>query len=1080
MATLAVTVFGYLSARKLPVELLPDVSYPTLTVQTAYPDAAPISVEQFVTRPIEEAVGVIPGVRDLRSTSRAGFSEVILEFEWGEDMDFASIDVREKIGLVDLPREADTPRVLRFDPSLDPIIRLAFTGSRPLDDLRQFAERWVKPRLEAIRGVAAAKVRGGLDPEVQIEVDTDRLAALGITLSELASALQAENVNYPGGTLKDWGAVYLVRTLHEFEDLDQIRRTVVRETEGGRVRVEDVAEVRRGHKDRDVITRAGGREVVEIALHREGSANTMAVAAAVREKMDEIRSELRGNMELEILTDQSRYISDAVGQVWSAALLGGILAVLVLYFFLRDVPSTVIIALTIPISVIATFLPMDKAGVSLNIMSLGGLALGVGMLVDNSIVVLEAVDRKRREGFERREAARLGASEVAGAVTASTLTTVSVFFPIVFVIGIAGQLFYDLAVTVCLSLLASLAVSLTLIPTLAAFDPTRAVGSAAETLFRWDRGSTGREDLPWTLRLGAFVLPPLGDGIHFTSRALTVLLFPIRILLVAAAAFLYAVWLGISWAFHTLAWPAARAFDALGWGYPGAVRGALRLRWLVLPVTFALFGLAVAALPLLGTNLVPDLAQGEFAFQLRMPEGTPLETMSEVVGRIATPLASDPIFERVFSVVGSLPSTASGRQTLGENLAQINFVLREGAKAEEEAVAVDRVRSVLAVYPNAEAELVHPSVLTMKPPVEVKIFSEDLDVLDRCASALAADIRKIEGVRDVATTSEPGSPEVRVELDRERAGMLGVRADQAGDTLRTQIRGQVVGQFREEEERIDIRLRAAERVRDRASEVENLRIRLPEGTAVPISAVAEVVVGRGPAAIYHSGGARVAEVTAKASARDLGPILTEVRGVLARTPLPGGAVAEMGGQDRELRVSLASLRLALVLAVFLVFVVMAMQFESLIHPFVIMLTVPLGAIGVIAALFVTGSSISVLSLIGAVMLAGIVVNNAIVLVDAINRRRREGQPRDEAIVAAGRERLRPILMTTATTVLALFPMALGLGAGDELRRPMAITVIGGLTVATLLTLLVIPCMYRVMSRERAPALAAATTKEATP
>jgi HAE1 family hydrophobic/amphiphilic exporter-1 len=361
---------------------------------------------------------------------------------------------------------------------------------------------------------------------------------------------------------------------------------------------------------------------------------------------------------------------------------------------------------------------------------------------------------------------------------------------------------------------------------------------------------------------------------------------------------------------------------------------------------------------------------------------------------------------------------------------------------------------------------VHPSVLTIKPPVEVRIFSEDLELLDTGAERVVAAIRGIEGVRDVATSSEPGSPEVRIELDRERAGDLGVRADQAGDALRSQIRGRIVGQFREEEERLDIRLRAMESERDQASEVEELRIRLPGGTTIPISAVANVTISRGPAAIHRSGGARVAEVTAKAMASDLGRILGEVRAAIAAAGLPRGAVAEMAGQDEELRVSLDSLKLALGLAIFLVFVVMAMQFESFLHPFVILLSVPLGVIGVVAALFLTGSSISVLSLIGAVMLAGIVVNNAIVLVDAINRRRRSGQALVDAIVGAGRERLRPILMTTATTVLALLPMALGLGAGDELRRPMAITVIGGLTVATLLTLIFIPCMYRIFSRDR--------------
>ncbi len=390
VSMLTIVIFGLLTARQLPIELLPDLSYPTLTIQTEYPDAAPTSVEQFVTRPIEESVGAISGLRNMHSVSRAGTSEVILEFDWSESMDYAAMEARDKAGLAELPRESGRPRVLRFDPSLDPIVRLALLGERPLDEMRQIAERWLKPRLESVPGVAAAKVRGGLDPEIQVEADEDRLAALGLTLDDLAQALRQENVNRPGGTVKDLGAVYLVRTLHEFEDLDQIRRTVVRESGNRTVHVEDVAVVRRGHRDRTEVTRFDVKESVELALHREGSANTVFAAKAIEEELVRLRRELAEDLSVVLLTDQSRYIESAIGQVWSAAWLGGLIAMIVLYFFLRDLSATAIVTATIPICVIATFLPLQRAGVTLNIMSLGGLALGIGMLVDNSIVVLEA------------------------------------------------------------------------------------------------------------------------------------------------------------------------------------------------------------------------------------------------------------------------------------------------------------------------------------------------------------------------------------------------------------------------------------------------------------------------------------------------------------------------------------------------------------------------------------------------------------------------------------------------------------------------------------------------------------------
>ena len=1095
VTTAALVIFGALSWTNIPVELLPDLSYPTLTVRTEYPDAAPTSVEQFVTRPLEESVGVIAGVREMRSVSRAGLSEIVLEFEWNERMDFAAMEVREKLGLVELPREAERPLVLRFDPTLDPIVRLAFTGDRPLDELRQIADRWLKPRLEAIQGVAAAKVRGGLDPEIQVEADEDRLAALGLTLDDLAQALRAENVNRPGGTLKDWGAVYLVRTLHEFTDLDQLRRTVVRETPAGRVRVEDVARVFRGHRDRQEITRSDGEETVEIALHREGSTNTIAVARAIREALDGplgqselgLRGQLSDDLELRFLTDQSIYISEAIGQVWSAALIGGLLAILVLYFFLRDPRATAIIGITIPISVIGTFLPMYKTGVSLNIMSLGGLALGVGMLVDNSIVVLEAIDRRRREKLPAATAAVRGASEVSGAVTAATLTTVSVFLPIVFVRGVAGQLFYDLAVTVCLALVMSLLVSLTLIPMLSAFELGRVRRMSLEEAFGAAEGTRARTVLAGFLRPSNLVPSPFGGAQRLVSRILMLLTLPLRFVLLhllfyvirpLSYGLLWAlrglvkmvVWIG-GWIWVALArvvdaifWPATWLIDRLGLLYPAALAAALRARHGVLALGFATFVLAAAAVPLLGTNLVPDLSQGEFAFQVRLPEGTTLESTAETIERVERRGLEERRFKRVFSVVGNWPSTASGRQTVGENLAQVNFVLDEDASAEDEVAAIDRVRQIFALFPRVEAELVHPSVLSVRPPLAVHLFSENLDDLDVAAGTAADMMWNLPAVQDVATSSEPGNPEIKIELDRERAADLNVRAEPLSRSLQRQIGGEIVGQFRDQEQRLDIRLRASEAWRDRASEVEALRFRLENGTVVPVSAFATVTLERGPAAIHRNGGARVAMVTAKVASTNLGRSLDELKAELPGLALPESVVAETAGQDEELRVSFQSLRLALALAIFMVYVVMAVQFESLRYPFVILLSVPLGIVGVVLALWLTGTSLSVLALIGAVMLAGIVVNNAIVLVDAINRRRRAGETLETAILGAGRERLRPILMTTATTVLALLPMALGLGAGDELRRPLAITVIGGLSMATLLTLVVIPCLYRAFTR----------------
>jgi HAE1 family hydrophobic/amphiphilic exporter-1 len=577
-------------------------------------------------------------------------------------------------------------------------------------------------------------------------------------------------------------------------------------------------------------------------------------------------------------------------------------------------------------------------------------------------------------------------------------------------------------------------------------------------------------------------------------------LLPLRLPLLLVLGLLAAAGWALSRAFFLVTAPLAALVGRLTRGYPRVVQRALARPGTVLGAAALLLAFAIAAVPLLGTRLVPHLSQGEFAFQLRLPEGTPLEVTADTVARIEEPFVGDGRFARIFSTVGSLPSSASGRRTLGENLAQIDFVLPDGARRADQAAAEARVREVLARFPRAEAELVQPAVLALAPPVGVRLYGEDLAALDVAADRVARALSRVPGLEDLSTTSEPGSPEVQVDLDRERAATLGLSATDVAQALRRKIGGDLIGQFREGEERIDIRLRALEPFRDQASEVQDLRLRLPDGTAVPVSAVARVEVGRGPAAIHRAEGSRMAEVTAEASVTDLGEVLAAVERELEvlqgvqmpptssgepsklskASQLPPGVRLELTGQNEELEVSFGSLKLALGLAIFLVYVVMAAQFESLLHPFVILLSVPLAVVGIVGGLLVTGHPISVLVLIGAVMLAGIVVNNAIVLVDAVNRRRREeGQDVLTALVEAGRERLRPILMTTGTTVLGLLPMALGLGAGDELRAPLAITVIGGLTLSTLLTLVVIPCVYLLFTRQRGTAVAASRTLEET-
>ena len=594
MAALAVMAFGLVGYQRLALELFPDITYPSLTVQTEFPDTAPQEVENLVTRPVEEAVGVLRGLQTVHSVSRPGVSEVTLEFEWGTDMDLLSMEVREKLDRLILPEEALDPVVLRFDPSLDPILRLALTGTDDLMVLRRLADKQIKQDFETVKGVAAVRIKGGFEEEIQIDVDQGRMAALGIPLDQIRQVVGVSNVNLPGGALRGRDSQFLIRTINEFDDVEEIGDLIIARQGDAAVRLRDVAEVHWGSKERVEITRVGGRESVEVSLYKEGDANTVTVARRLQERLVEWQDgKLPPGAELTVLFDQSHFIQKSVDEVRNAALIGGVLAIALLLLFLRDLRSTLIIATSIPISVVATFIAMYKMDISLNIMSLGGLTLGIGMLVDNSIVVLESIYRKRQLGQSLFVAAVRGTSEVGAAVIASTLTTVAVFLPIVFVEGVAGQLFRDQALTVTFSILASLVVAVTLIPMLSASGSQLPGKKALQ-----DAGlSEGAGDLE-------------------TGRVV-----------------------------YSLGW-FSRLYDRL-------LDGALRLKWLTLVVGFGLFFVSVAAIGLIGTELIPQLSEGEFFFELKLPEGASLAATDRTMQLMEQAAEDEPAIDRYYATVGS-------------------------------------------------------------------------------------------------------------------------------------------------------------------------------------------------------------------------------------------------------------------------------------------------------------------------------------------------------------------------------------------------------------------------------------------
>ena len=1029
MLMVAIIAFGGVGFSRLAVNLLPDITYPTITVRTEYEGVAPLEMERLISEPIEGLVGVVSNVVRVASISRPGISDVVVEFGWGTNMDFASLDIREKLDLANLPRDASKPILLRFDPSLDPVMRLAFYGKLSLMELRRVAEERLRPDLESLEGVAAIRINGGLEEEIQVEVEAQRLAHLGISINEVTSRLAAENVNLTGGVLKDGEAEFLVRTLNEFQGIDEIGEIVIGQIGRAPIKLKDVGRVFRGHRERDLVTRINGREGVEVSVFKEGDANAVQVSAAVQERLDEFLAEnasLLQDSGMEVVFNQATFIQQAVDEVLNTAILGGILAVVVLFLFLRDLKSTAIIGLSIPLSVVATFFLMFGSDVSLNIMSLGGLALGVGMLVDNSIVVLESVQRYRDQGLNVLAAAVRGASEVGRAVIAATTTTICVFLPIVFVEGVAGQLFRDQALTVTYSLVASLVVALMLIPMLSSLSLERMIAeSEAIGPKRGVRGSA--------LLIG--LLRTLGRGV---GCVFSTLLFPLY------------------WLFDLV-------FNAFNRAYPLFLSWALRRRWLVLAAFIALGAFVLGRAQHLGLELIPEMSQGEFLVDLEWRAGTPLEQTAAQVAALDGPIRGIRGIASVFALVGSSAQAGGTAADKKEHTAHLHVRL---APEHSEEAAIEAVRSLLGRVPDLKFKFSRPAYFSFRTPIEVEISGYSLSVLDLLADQAVERLHAIPGLTDIRSSTAGGQPEVQIVFDRQRVAELGTTVQHIGELLRNKLQGDVATELARRDRKVDIRVRALDEERQTVADLKQMVVS-PAAYPVPVAleSVARVRAVEGPAEIRRLDQERVAVISANLDGRDLGGVVEEIEAVLADLPLPEGFTASVGGQNEEMVRSFDSMKFALLLAVFLVYLVMASQFESLLHPLVIMFTIPLGLIGSALGLLATGTPISVVVLIGLIMLAGIVVNNAIVLVDYINHLRRdEGMEKFAAVLRAGEVRFRPILMTTSTTVLGLLPMALGLGEGAEIRAPMAIAVIGGLLVSTLLTLVLIPVVYTLLDR----------------
>jgi len=1003
-----IVLFGLISLTRLPQELFPPITYPQLTVVTTYENAAPEEIEMLVTKPVEEAIGTVSGLRRLKSISREGLSLVIGEFGWAQNMNFAALRMREKIDLIKerLPRESQEPLVMKYNPFELPIMTLSVTGERSAQDIREVSRRIIKDELEKIEGVASAAISGGLEREIIVEVDQGRLQAQKVPLLNVARSIADANLNYPAGTIKESFYEYLIRTLGEFEHVSEIQDIAVKvEKEEGYVSPEeaderiskpkrlvllkDVGVVYDTVKERTSYSRHNGEGNISISIQKQAQANTLQVVNRVKKALGNIRDEVPKDIKIEVVYDQSTFIKDSINGVRNAAVIGGILAFLVLLLFLRNARSAAIVTLSIPISVVAVFTLMYMGGLSINMMSLGGLALGVGMLVDSAIVVLENISRHREEGQERKASAIGGATEVSNAITASTLTTVVVFFPMIFVVGIAGQLFKQLAFTVIFALVASLFVALTIIPLLSSMK----------------------------VKKEKFV-------------------------------------------------PRQKEFALVNIYEKMLLKFLQHKKQGLLAVLFVFLGSLLLFIPL-DKELMPKTDQGQFVVKVDLPSGTRLEVTNALSRKIEDYLSALPYAQEVTSIVGSTRGREAKDvlQRLSSNQSEIRVTLKKRRKIKT-ARAVQDVKKAISRFDLAGAnieymlqESVFRAAVQESAPIVVEIKGEDMPTLIKITKKLMDKIEKIRGIYGVKTDMPKASPETKIFVDKDKASVYNLSVADIAQTTQIAMKGYVASQLKEKGQEIDIRVRMREVDRGDFNKLARLRIHAQDGETVPLFTVARFRKGKGPSEVKRLDQERTILISANIYRRALKDVTRDIIRAIKKLDIPENFKIKLAGESEEMGESFKSLRFALIFSILLVYMIMAAQFESFWQPFIIMVTVPLSVIGVLAALFITGTSVNVVALLGIIMLGGIVVNNGIVLIDYLNFLRSKGKSVREATIEASKLRLRPILMTALTTILGLFPMALAIGEGAELRSPLAISVIGGLLVATFLTLWVVPALY---------------------
>lgn len=1006
MIMLMVVLGGFVSLTGLNLDLMPTIDIPIAIVSTTYVGAGPEEVETLITKPIEEAIGTVSSIKTLDSTSSSNSSMVMIQFEDGTDIDMAAIDIREKIDMVksSLPEDANDPMVMKIDISAMSSIMVGVSDPKmDLGQLNTLLDENIVNRLERIEGVASVSITGGVENEVEIIVNPDKLQGYGISTSQIAQILKAENANYPTGKISQGDTKLQIRSVGEFKSVEEIRELPISTSNGAVIHLSDVATVNEVEKEIENYALINGEPSIILVIQKQSSANTVDISDKVNAEIAKIQKDYT-SLNVEMLSDTADYIKTSINNVVKTAVEAAIMAVIVLLIFLRDPKTSFIIAISIPTSVIATFGLMYVSGMTMNTISMGGVTIGIGMLVDNSVVVLENIYKYYKNGMEPGRASEVGAREVGMAVTASTLTTVAVFIPLMFISGTIGQMFRDLSLTITFALTASLFVSLTFVP----MACSRLLKKEQEKI------ATGKKNI-FTMFLDAW----------------------------------------------------GRGIDMLDSGYRKVLVWSLNHKKRVLAIVLVLFIGTCSLVPMMGIDLMPSMDEGSASITIEMPKGSVIEKTEEIVSEVLTHVNEVPELDTVYVLVGGggMSMTASGTDSAQ---VMVNLVGKEERSRSTEDV-VDELRQKLVMIPGADIKISASSSAMGSyggAGVSIQLNGDDTETLRSIGEDIKRLIAEVPDTAEVTSSSEEAVPEASISLNRAKASGYGITAGTLANAITTAVTGTVATQYKVNGTEIDIRIKQDKDSVKYVNDLKNVMVTAPTGQTVPLTEVAEITMKDSAVSITRKDQHKYITVDAKVVGRDLSSVQKDVEAKLDSYIFPDGYDYQFTGSMEDLTESYQNLMLVLIVALLLVYMIMASQFESLIHPFIVMFSVPLAITGGVFGLFVTGKTISVTSFMGFIMLVGMVVNNAIVLVDYTNQLMAKGMNCYDALVEAGPNRLRPILMTTLTTVIGLVPMAMSTVEGTEMQQPLAISVIFGLSISTLVTLIFIPVLYMIVDKMR--------------